>query len=332
MFGWLSKLLDSDKAQPVSKGKAPLRPPAPKTKPGSPASESEAKPLPQLPTRAREFFATLFLEGPAADLQTFPMNDRAFLAAVMRKSNEGELAIPVLPDAALRIQELLNHPNVEVGQFVEVFRTDPALSAELLKVANSAYYGFTAPTHDLSQAILRVGFNQIRAIVVMAALRSKVLQGRHFHSEVEWITDLALATARACQDLSRELRVEPGEAFTRGLLCHVEYFAILGMAADFAAHHQKEEGVSQRALAVAMHRLGPGVIQLIAKRWGLPMLGSPPSGAEDPAVTLIRKQIGQVATELALAWSGLETNFTVEHVDPETVKKAVVKAISDMSV
>lgn len=320
-MGWLGKLFGGKAG--AKEEEPPKRIPErlAARKPAPAAGERNSSRKGMMSPGAREFIAALYAGGGVADLQEFPPGDRMFLSTVMRKSNDGEIAIPVLPEAALRIQGLLTHPNVEVGQFVEVFRTDPAMSAELLKVANSAYYGFASPTHDLSQAILRVGFNQIRAIVVMAALRSKVLQGRHFHAEMEWVTDLSIAGARACQSLSGELRVEPGEAFTRGLLCHVERFVILGMAADFTAR-QPGTAVSRRALAEAFHRIGPQVVQLIARKWGLPML----SGVEKEPANLHR-QVEEVAKVLALFWAGLDTEFAAGGISPEAVRRAVEGAI-----
>jgi HD-like signal output (HDOD) protein len=270
----------------------------------------------------REFFSTLFVEASASDLNGFSNEDRAFIAAMMRKTGDGKLDIPVLPEAALRIQVLLAQPNVGVDQLTEVFRTDPALSAEMLKVANSAYYGFPSPTHDLWHAIQRVGFNQTMAIVVMAALRSKVLQSRAFHCEVEWVTDLAMSTAHACHGLSSELQIAPEEGFTRGLLCHIDYFAILGMAADYSS--RQKTPVSRRALAEVMRRLGPDVTSQIALHWELPVLGRTEAAKES---ALLHRQVEQVATALALTWSGLETDYAVEGLDSEVVSQIVEHAI-----
>lgn len=331
MFGWLKNLFGgSPPAARPATPRPPIKPVAPKPEeraPEPPAAKAQApaqapRAVTALSPEAREFFAALAADQSSFNYQDFSLSDRAFLASVIRKSNDGDLAIPVLPEAALRIQGLLAQPNVDLGQFVEVFRTDPSLSAELLKVANSAYYGFPTPTHDLSQGILRVGFNQIRAIVVMAALRSKVLQGRYFRDEVEWITELSLATARACQDLARDLKIEGGEAFTRGLLCRVECFVLLGMAAEHMAQQSIKNPVTKGALSAAIHRMGPSVTKLIAKKWGLPMLAAP-TAEEDPAAALTRRQVDAVSRVMTQAWGGLETDYAVEGLSPDKVQRVV---------
>ena len=47
--------------------------------------------------------------------------------------------LPPMPAVAVKVLELLNDPNVNYGKLGEVISSDPAVSARMLKVANSAF-------------------------------------------------------------------------------------------------------------------------------------------------------------------------------------------------
>ncbi len=62
-----------------------------------------------------------------------------------------------LPDVAIRLHQLLGKDAVTTPELAEIVALDPALSATLLKLANSAYYGLSRRVETLAQAINVVG-------------------------------------------------------------------------------------------------------------------------------------------------------------------------------
>lgn len=338
MFHWLLKLLGLLEETPQA---APQRP---KSQPRQPSLPDQARDQEQpeadswsarpLSPPDAAFLLGLLKSQPPRDLQQFAPHDRSFIAALMRKTSGGDLAIPILPEAAIRIRRLMANPDVHVSKFVEVFKNDPALSAEVLKVANSAYYGFDTPTHDLSQAVIRLGFLQVRALVMMMSMRSKVLHSGHYGAENELVATLALATARVCGALSKELGIGEEEAFTRGLLSHLEFFVILGVAAEFNSHH-KNIVVTREAMKEASSRLGRDIFRLIGKKWGLENLGyggqEEKEPREDEAVSekalTIRDKIAEVALSLVEIWAGGAPTTPVSGIDQETLVQAVKSSL-----
>jgi putative nucleotidyltransferase with HDIG domain len=71
-------------------------------------------------------------------------------------------------DSALR--ELLNADQRYTHQIAEVIRRDPSLTARLLRLVNSVYYGLPNPISNLEEAVLYLGLRQIRQLVMVTPI------------------------------------------------------------------------------------------------------------------------------------------------------------------
>lgn len=340
MLSWLKNLFG---AKPDAAPVQGAPPPKEKAEP-VPEETREAAPLAQgepeafdgwrlrpLKKEDADFLTGLLAGGDHTDLQSFSLSDRSFLSALMRKTHSGDLSIPLLPEAAINIRKLMGSPDVPVSRYVEVFKNDPALTAEILKVANSPYYGFENPTHDLGQAVVRIGYSQMRAIVMMMSMRSKILHSGQYGLESDLIVNLALATARSSCDLASSLGIGEEEAFTRGLLSHLDFLIILSVAAEFNASN-KGIRVSRQAMREASVRLAAEIMRLVAKKWGLENLGygspsSPETGESE--MQRIRRTVGQIAAALVEVWAGGEPSGDIEGIPAEKIKSVVMKYVGN---
>ena len=70
------------------------------------------------------------------------------------------------------IVEIINNPDSTVKDLTRLFEADPPLTAKVLKVANSAYYGGRGRIDDIEQAVIWIGFNILKEI----ALNQKVCE------------------------------------------------------------------------------------------------------------------------------------------------------------
>ena len=69
----------------------------------------------------------------------------------------GKLVLPTLPEVALKVREVANDPNISANQLAEVISTDAALSARLIKIANSPLYGGRNEVVSVQTAVSRLG-------------------------------------------------------------------------------------------------------------------------------------------------------------------------------
>lgn len=78
--------------------------------------------------------------------------------------------IPALPQVAVRVMELTGHPDSTAQDISNELMNDQAITARVLRWANSAFYGFPRRIGTVTDAIVLLGFRTIRSIVLAAAV------------------------------------------------------------------------------------------------------------------------------------------------------------------
>jgi len=79
-------------------------------------------------------------------------------------------ALVSLPDAVVRLLELIDDPHSGNSEIAEVVLHDPGLAASILKLVNSAYYGFSSKIGSVSHAINLIGRNELRNVAMAAGM------------------------------------------------------------------------------------------------------------------------------------------------------------------
>ncbi len=80
--------------------------------------------------------------------------------------------LPAMPQVASKVLELSSDPNTSAAQLQQVISDDQAMTARILKIANSAMYSCSRKIKTLTEAIVMLGFNSIRSLVVTNAARN----------------------------------------------------------------------------------------------------------------------------------------------------------------
>ena len=141
--------------------------------------------------------------------------ESAVAAALARLSQ-----LAMLPEVATRVLKLADDPNVTMAKLSDVISTSPELSARILRIVNSAFYGLPGEVRSIERATTLMGLNSVRNVTIAASL-TRVFQGRplspNFSPKDIWVHSLSVATAtRLIAGI-----VAPGvadEAFLAGLL------------------------------------------------------------------------------------------------------------------
>lgn len=84
---------------------------------------------------------------------------------------DDQLAVPSMPDIALRVRRAIDDPNKSVEDIAKIIQADPGLTARLVQVANSPLYRGTTPVLGCRQAVTRLGLQQTRNLVYSFALK-----------------------------------------------------------------------------------------------------------------------------------------------------------------
>ncbi len=128
--------------------------------------------------------------------------------------------LQMLPAVAQEALEIVKNPECSISQFTSVVKRDVKLTADILKMANSALYCPVTPIADLNRCVMRVGFRECQYLILSASIAS--LMQRVTMSQ-EWVRKLlwrhSFTTALLATRINRTFHLGfQGEEFTAGLL------------------------------------------------------------------------------------------------------------------
>lgn len=127
--------------------------------------------------------------------------------------------IPSLPYIIQEVSMLIGDPRTSASILGKIISKDQGLVTKILTVANSPLYGIPRRVSTIDFAIVVLGFNQIKNIVIALSMLEtlKKIGDRKFQQKKYWMHSLltALAAQRIADDLGYQTS---GEAFTAGLL------------------------------------------------------------------------------------------------------------------
>lgn len=142
----------------------------------------------------------------------------------------GSRSIPSMPGAAQKAFKIATDPKAEARDFVEVFESDEALSARVLKIANSVFFDRGHQTSTIEDAVTVIGLNELRSLLSATSL-SEIFPSKHPARAALWSHDIAVAlTARALARLSNPSKQDL--AFLGGLMHDVGKLLLLQRCPD----------------------------------------------------------------------------------------------------
>ncbi len=124
-----------------------------------------------------------------------------------------------LPDVAMRLNELLDQPDVSTQKLVEVVQLDAALAATVLRLANSAWYGLPRKVDTISRAITLIGQQALRDLVLSTAVITSIkgIPEEFVHLLDFW--DNSVNCGVVSRNLAQKCGIRAGERmFLAGLL------------------------------------------------------------------------------------------------------------------
>ncbi|MCU1345000.1 MAG: putative signal transduction protein [Acidimicrobiia bacterium] len=127
------------------------------------------------------------------------------------------LALGAQPLSAMRVLALAEDPNASTAELGRVVESDPVLSLQVLRLANSAAYGLGGSVGSATRAVSLLGFTTVRALAVAAVcdLADDDSDEQRFEPGF-W--SHSVATAIGASVIARRTAVSPTDAFTAGLL------------------------------------------------------------------------------------------------------------------
>jgi putative nucleotidyltransferase with HDIG domain len=141
--------------------------------------------------------------------------------AGLRKLIDKVVNLPTLPTVMTRIIQKVEDPKTSSKEIIDIISVDPALTTKVLKIVNSAYYGFRQRISTLERSVVILGFNNVKNLALSASIFD-TLGGEgagEFNRAKFW--EHSIGCGITTKALARKLRHDPKsleEAFTAGLL------------------------------------------------------------------------------------------------------------------
>ena len=144
-----------------------------------------------------------------------------------------ELAIPLLPDVAVRVvQNGKNNGNAQM--LADIIHADPALTMYVLRIAASAVKRPASPIASLQHAVAWLGLDEVANIAFTLALQGKMLDVKGQQRKARHLWRHSLASALWSRQLAHMLARETGLCYLSGLLHNIGKVVTLGAVHEVA--------------------------------------------------------------------------------------------------
>ena len=119
----------------------------------------------------------------------------------------------------MEVVDLVDNPKTSASRLGKVISTDQALTAKVLKIANSPFYGFPKRISTIDFAIIVLGFDALKEIIISISLISSLQKKSDGYLDARTFWDHSISTGVVARRLARDLgyRVS-GEVFVGALL------------------------------------------------------------------------------------------------------------------
>lgn len=186
-------------------------------------------------------------------METAQSKEFEFIESLAKELSSKNLIFPTSMNATMRIRSALNTVDISAHQVAQLVGAEPVLSAQLLKLANSAAIRSISGTiTDLQTAITRLGFALVRNVAISVGMRqlAQLHTKGPVSEKLESLWKRTISVAATSYVLAKKLtKINPDEAMLAGLLHDIGKFYLYSRAGShpdlFADQAALDEVVQQ---------------------------------------------------------------------------------------
>ncbi|MBF3376062.1 HDOD domain-containing protein [Leptospira borgpetersenii] len=132
--------------------------------------------------------------------------------------------LPRISSVVTKVMQMVQKQDVAIPDLAKEISHDPGLTADVIKLSNSAYYRAAKPIKTVQESLMTLGIKTVKDIILLTAARGilkKDLKGYQIEAEDNWIHSLTVAelSKRICEQ--KKLKIGLDLAFTGGLLHNI---------------------------------------------------------------------------------------------------------------
>jgi len=201
------------------------------------------------------------------------LNDKKYkLLTLIDHEMQGAILIPRRPASLPMLIKLLNDENSSHTQMSKILLSDPALTSQILKTANSPYFRSSSDdVETIEQAVLILGRQGIRNIIsttiMMPMLKGEGSKEGPFSKRAwQW----ALLSASACCLYAQVKDQDPGPLYLLGLLPSLAYLVVYRTLLRYEKTHPELGEIEPILIKSLLRSRSWKLCHVICEQWGLP--------------------------------------------------------------
>ncbi|MGK9368439.1 HDOD domain-containing protein [Melioribacter sp. Ez-97] len=184
--------------------------------------------------------------------------------------NSGDV-VPALPEIYYKLEKELNSEDISIHRIVNIISKDMALTAKILQLSNSAYFGAAAQITNLHQAVTMLGINIIKSLVLYINVFNFVNKNERIKNYIEelWNHSIMVASlSKQIMEFFTKDRLKSERAYIAGILHDIGKIIQLSLLLRMGKekNYPMEETESKELLGATHCELGAYLLSL----WGLP--------------------------------------------------------------
>jgi HD-like signal output (HDOD) protein len=198
---------------------------------------------------------------------------QSLLSLIEARIARGEVALPARSQVAVRLQKALQEPDANVPQVLELIESDQALTADVLRVANSSFYRGLSAISTVRSAVVRIGSAEVLRLAIAATEKEQYrVRDPRLGELMAPLWNHAMGTAIGARWLAHRLgyRDIESEVFIAGLLHDVGKLLLVRVCDDLLRSGELGAEIPISLLTEVMQAGHCQHGAALMQHWGLP--------------------------------------------------------------
>jgi diguanylate cyclase (GGDEF)-like protein len=186
-----------------------------------------------------------------------------------------DLSLPSPPAVAVKILNIVNQDEETLSQLGQVISTDPALTAKLLKIANSGIFRVNTSVNNINRAMTLLGTNIIKNIALSFVITDQFNNDNEQFFDFNLFWQRSVVTAIAAEKLNKLVQHKDDNIFISALLLHLGMVVIAQTkGSDYSNLRQEAKKLDKPLADAEIEKYGYNHYQVayaLLHEWNLPL-------------------------------------------------------------
>ncbi|QLG89761.1 HDOD domain-containing protein [Chitinibacter bivalviorum] len=181
--------------------------------------------------------------------------------------------LPTIPKVVQELIDSFSNEDIDIDTIAKKIALDQVITAKVLRLANSAHFGASRQIGSVQEAVVVLGFNTVRTLVVASGITGAFVATPGFDRKKFWKNSLQVATI--AKWLSKPAKINGEVSFTAGMIHNIGEMLIHIVTPEIAAKIDQfvANGAADR-VALEDNNIGFDYVMVgeeLARRWNFPV-------------------------------------------------------------